>query len=374
MSGSGREVPPGLERILRRCLEKGASERFQSAHDLAFALEALSGSGVSTKGAAVVSLAPSRRRGVRAALLALGLVALPALAYFLGRANGERPAPTYKRLTFRRGRVTSAQLTDDGRTVVYGAEWGGRPVELFSTRLEGRESRSMDLPSANVLSIASTGDMAIVADETVSRVPLAGGAPRAVLDGVPYADLTPDGKEMAIVRSTDGKARLEFPIGKVLIEAPVSGELGPLRVSPRGDRVAFGRVSGNTFELGVVDRQGAQVVLSKGWTWGGELGWSPRGDEVWFTASKGGWAPSLYAVDLAGHERVLLRLPGWPRLLDVSPEGRVLFDINDFDETLPGIDFTADLKRARGQRRERVARVLGGRGATSETQPTPYEQ
>ena len=28
-----------------------------------------------------------------------------------------------------------------------------------------------------------------------------------------------------------------------------------------------------------------------------------------------------------------------------SPEGRVLFDINDFDETLPGIDFTVDLKR-----------------------------
>lgn len=29
----------------------------------------------------------------------------------------------------------------------------------------------------------------------------------------------------------------------------------------------------------------------------------------------------------------------------VSPEGRVMFDINDFDETLPGIDFTVDLKR-----------------------------
>jgi uncharacterized protein (DUF2252 family) len=28
-----------------------------------------------------------------------------------------------------------------------------------------------------------------------------------------------------------------------------------------------------------------------------------------------------------------------------SPEGRVLFDINDFDETMPGIDFTVDLKR-----------------------------
>ena len=28
-----------------------------------------------------------------------------------------------------------------------------------------------------------------------------------------------------------------------------------------------------------------------------------------------------------------------------TPEGKVLFDINDFDETLPGVDFTADIKR-----------------------------
>ena len=28
-----------------------------------------------------------------------------------------------------------------------------------------------------------------------------------------------------------------------------------------------------------------------------------------------------------------------------TPEENILFDINDFDETLPGVDFTVDLKR-----------------------------
>jgi len=36
-------IPAGLERVVRRCLEKDPEERFQSARDVAFALEALTG-------------------------------------------------------------------------------------------------------------------------------------------------------------------------------------------------------------------------------------------------------------------------------------------------------------------------------------------
>ena len=41
------DLSPALDRIIRHCLEKNANERFQSARDVAFALEALSGSQVS---------------------------------------------------------------------------------------------------------------------------------------------------------------------------------------------------------------------------------------------------------------------------------------------------------------------------------------
>src|ERR1700745_1892829 len=43
LSNEGRKIPPGVERIVRHCLEKDPVERFQSARDLAFDLETLSG-------------------------------------------------------------------------------------------------------------------------------------------------------------------------------------------------------------------------------------------------------------------------------------------------------------------------------------------
>ena len=41
-AGTRTDIPAGLDRIIRHCLEKNPGERFQSARDVAFALEALS--------------------------------------------------------------------------------------------------------------------------------------------------------------------------------------------------------------------------------------------------------------------------------------------------------------------------------------------
>ncbi len=48
VSQIARNAPPGLQRVVHRCLEKNPERRFQSASDLAFALEALSDSGISS--------------------------------------------------------------------------------------------------------------------------------------------------------------------------------------------------------------------------------------------------------------------------------------------------------------------------------------
>jgi hypothetical protein len=136
-------------------------------------------------------------------------------------------------------------------------------MELFTTRLDSPESRPFGLTGAEVLSIASTGEMAVSLSRrthsgfsrigTLSRLGMTGGgAPRDVRDDVIYADWSPDGKELAIVREAGGKAQLEFPIGKIL--HATAGWLSHPRVSPSGEEIAL-------IEHPVLDDDGGYVLL-----------------------------------------------------------------------------------------------------------------
>ena len=155
--------------------------------------------------------------------------------------------PSYHQLTFRRGTIRSAHFTPNGQSVVYGASWEGSPIDLFITSPESPQSRSLNLGGSALLAISSTGEMAVSMDSrpsgvyaqvgTLARVPLNGGSPRPVLENVQWADWSPDGSNLAIVRDVGGRNRLEFPIGKVLYET--SGWISHPRVSRKGDLVAF---------------------------------------------------------------------------------------------------------------------------------------
>jgi hypothetical protein len=154
---------------------------------------------------------------------------------------------------------------------------------------------------------------------------VSGGVPRQVLEGVLYAgaDFSPDGKDFAVAHVVDGKARLEFPIGKVL----VSSGADTLRVSPTGDAIAFWEV-GDVASISIIDREGkSKKTISKGWDpkqYAGVPCWSSDGKEIWFTAAKPGKPGGLWAVDRSGRERLIMRVPGDLELDDISRDGRVL--------------------------------------------------
>ena len=169
-------------------------------------------------------------------------------------------------------------------------------------------------------------------------MPLAGGAPREILEGVQWADWSPDGTNLAVVRDVGGRNRLEFPIGKVLYEA--GGWISHPRISPKGDWVAFidHPVQGDDGgSVAVVNRAGQERPLSSGQLSAQGLAWSPSGDEVWFTASRAGSARALFAVSLSGRERLVTRMPGTLTLQDIWRDGRLLLVRDNWRRELRGL-------------------------------------
>jgi Tol biopolymer transport system component len=354
---SGARIPSELDRLVRHCLEKNPSERFQSARDLAFDLDTLAGSSAASRAAASAS-PHGGRRWAPAAVIALSLLAV-AGSYAVGHWKGKRSiaaVPSFAQLTFRQEPIFNARLAPDGKTVVYSAAPTGNTPEIFSLRSDYPGASPRGLRAGHLLSISSKGELAVLTrvrykghslfEGTLARMPLEGGAPREILDGVREADWSPDGADLAVIRDVGGKDRLEFPAGKVLAET--GGYFSNPRFSPRGDRIAFFEHPikfDDRGEVAVVDLAGKKTVLSEGY-WGEEgLAWSPAGDEVMFSAGTAYNNFRVYAVSLGRKRRVALESAGGLTIHDVRADGRWLATRDDFFREMPVL--------APGQSRER---------------------
>jgi serine/threonine protein kinase len=330
----GQSSVPAYDQIVHHCLEKDPEDRFQSARDLSFALSAVSS--LPTGRHKLPPFQPHRSRWPLWLATAVLLIAAGALlANFLRQS----PAPTYRRVTFERGTVYSARFTSDGQSLVYGASWNGRPLQIYFAPADSVSARPLDFTSASLLAVSRSNELSLVlggnhgarlefVGGTLARAPLAGGAPREILPDVRFADWSPS-EDLAVASHVSGRSRLEYPIGKVLYET--SGWVGDLRFSPAGDRIAFldhPALYDDRGSVCVIDLTGKRTTLSTGWESEDGLAWSPKGDEIWFTASERGSNRALHAVSLSGKRRDIVSVPGAFTLQDIAPDGRALVTLN----------------------------------------------
>ncbi len=329
------QIPPWVKRLLEHCLRKDPRERLR---DIGDAIAELRGGGDALREQAEPVL------GARSAWLplvaAFGIVAALIGGTFVGRRLAATSPASFRPLTFGRGVVYSARLSPDGQTVVYGAAYEGRPLALYSTRVDGFESRPIDVPSSDIAGMSKDGQMALLLGRhysgswlrvgTLAQVALAGGAPREILEGVFDADISPDGKEFAVVVQDGDDQVLQYPIGKEIARS--HGWISQPRFAPDGKRLAYvdHRVWGD--DLGEVKlfEPGGKITLvgpERQFTQG--VCWTPDGRELLFTIGDDVRGGVLFRVVPGEMPRPVLRSPTLIRVQDIAADGRVIL-LSDF--------------------------------------------
>jgi len=334
-------TPPALERTIKVCLAKDPDERWQSAGDLWKELRWIEEGGSQIG----VPIAAALRRAVRTRMgwiLAAVFAAMAVAALVLAARSGRAPEPlAFRQVNFRREAVFQAAFAGDRETIVYSAATSGNTPQIFAVRPDYPEPQPLGPPGMQLLAVSSKGELAVLIGAryvgyrlftgTLARMPLDGGAPREIQEGVREAAWSPDGSQLAIIREVGGKDRLEHPIGHVLRE--VSGYMSDVRVSPLGDRIAYfehPRKWDDRGSVNIVDLAGNNFVLSDGYWSERGLAWSPDGKEILFSASLSGGSYTVYAVTLAGRTRIAQQAPGGLTIQDVDRDGRWLVTRVDY--------------------------------------------
>jgi eukaryotic-like serine/threonine-protein kinase len=327
-------LSPALDQIVRHALEKNPAERFQSARDVVFALESLSSA---TSGPARVVAAPGRRRVWWSIAVMAGIALATAVGVWLGRRTAPASNVKFEVKTWDREAIANARFMPDG-AIAYSSAHAGTTMELFVLHPGRPAPEHLAGPGTELLSVSSTGEMAVLTNATYIEQRLfhgtlarlkPGESPRPWLEDIREADWSPDGTTLAVIHDIGGdRDRLEFPAGTPLYEA--GGYLSDVRVSHDAQRVAFVEHRDRWDDRGsvkVADRKSHVLALTDEYSGLEGLAWSPDDAQVLFSATLASTpGMQVLAVSTTGGTpaRIVLPTPGDTIVLDVDRQGHWL--------------------------------------------------
>ena len=290
-------IPPALQRVVHRCLEKNPEQRFQSASDLAFALDALSETSSNT--AALSNKPPTKNSKLWA--VAAVLAAVVAAGLWL-RFRTPRPEQKHelveRQLTANppENDVSSATISRDGKYLAY----GDHSKSLYLLAIDSGEIRQVPLPKR--------------------YYPL---------------DWFPDGNHLLLYRGDDGGELWKMSTWDFSLRKLWGGDAVNVTVSPDGSHIAFLKDDQEVWTMGPEGEEPKRIPVddAKGLE---RIAWSPTGQRLAYLRFRGTLAQNEVTIetcDLTGGARTVVlsdpRLHVFDSFSGMAwlPDGRVIYSI-----------------------------------------------
>ncbi|MGD8896427.1 MAG: protein kinase [Acidobacteriota bacterium] len=353
---STRNVSPGLERLVRRCLEKRPEERPRTAHDLAIALEAISTGTTRTWDTTDMAAETTRTERRRRLLERVGLVAAGVALALIGttlhglvRPTEAPVTPSYRWMSFS-GRDSSPAVSPDGRTVAFASDRDGQ-LRVWLKQVTGEAEAPLTSGPDDFPRFSPDGTTILFArpvgeGTSLFRAAVLGGEARRLVENATEGDWSPDGKRIAFLRLRSENGKTVSSVGVALADGSDAREIASVpaglrapRWSPDGRTLAMVTSSGSLLagaqqpvvlvdvesgETRAIPAPDARRTLSApAWTAGGELVYL-QAESV--AAAAGSPGRLVFQDAATGEVRTSLWSPSTAQVLDVLGAGRVVFD------------------------------------------------
>ncbi|MEO8192089.1 MAG: protein kinase [Acidobacteriota bacterium] len=216
LSVTNQNVSPGLERVVRHCLEKNPEERFHSAHDLAFDLESVSGVSAPVRAATPAVPAKLRRTIAAAGLFLAGA----ASGLLVSRALAPPPPePPRVRSITSSGKDRDPSVSPDARNLAFVSSRDGKNRIWLKQIIGGGEVALTEGPEDGEPRFSPDGSSLLFSrwsgkDSAIYRVPIVGGEPRKLISDGHQGDWSPDGSKLVFLRS---RSRTGFQDSSIVV-------------------------------------------------------------------------------------------------------------------------------------------------------------